>query len=368
MKRITAIDTLKGLMLVIIIVDHLGGPLKTYTWETLGFITATEGFVLLSGILTGIVYRWRVDRSRAVWAGIGRRTLTLYQYQLLPFLGIVLIYLRFPANVGYAYYWKRWLSFFNEAPLQALWNSITLQYQPQYFDVLSMYILFSLFIPVLIFAFKKGWGEWILAASFALWLTAQFDVPWLHGLTHGAFDRSAWQVLFVFGSYIGYRHRTIHRQISRTPPAMLALPAALALVFFAIRHNVLPTPNFITPESIHRHYLGWVRLLNFSIVAYLIAWLNIFAPYLFSIKWLAFIGKHSLQVYVYQNVFVYFIQPIYPRLKILGDGWWIFFVLLSVAGLTVPAILAEFRPCIASARAARRCWQKQLIPILTKFP
>lgn len=108
MKRISAIDMLKGLMLGII-VDHLGTPLKTYTWETLGGITATEGFLLPSGILTGMVYRRRVDR-----------TPTFYRYQRRPFLVIVLIYLHFPNNVGYAYYRKQWLNFFNPAPLQAL--------------------------------------------------------------------------------------------------------------------------------------------------------------------------------------------------------------------------------------------------------
>lgn len=342
MKRITAIDTLKGLMLVIIMSDHLGGPLKFYTWESFGFITATEGFVLLAGILTGIVYRHRIEHHRPLFKNLFKRIVILYKYTIVPVLALAFIFRLFPPNVGYAYYWKTWLWMFIEHPMQALWQSMTLQYQPGYFDLLSLYLIFSLLTPILLFAFKRGWGKWVLAASFGLWVYAQFDVPWLHALWHGAFDRAAWQLLFVCGSYLGYHHRSTHQRIAHTPRWKLFALTTAALTFFAIRHAILPTPVFITDASIDRIFLGWARVLNFSIVAYLIAWLAIRFPQIFNIKWLALLGRHSLQVFTYSSVLVYFAQPIYPRVEIWGENWLILIVLAAVISLTLPALVHEW--------------------------
>ncbi len=369
MKRITAIDTLKGLMLAIIMVDHLGGPLKTYTWETFGFITATEGFALLSGILAGIVYRRRVDHGSPVMNSLLKRIATLYKYYLLPILVVAFIFRLFPRNVGYAYYWKTWMWLFIEHPLQALWKTIILQYQPGFFDVLSMYLIFTLLIPIVISALKRGWGHWLLLASFGLWVVAQFEIPWLYHLWHGAFDRSAWQVIFVAGMYAGYHHRPAKQRIARTAPPMLALMFTIALVFLAISHHWLPTPAFITEANTDRIFLGWVRLLDFSIVAYLIAWLAIRAPRLFSVKWLALLGRHSLQVYVYSNLFIYFIQPVYLRIRPWGDAGEIIIPLLAVASLTLPALLHDLhlhQTIAIRIRTTANRWQKQFLPAISE--
>lgn len=369
MKRIAAIDTLKGLMLIIIVIDHVGGPLKTYTWESFGFITATEGFVLLSGLLAGIVYRRRSDRHRPLMKNILRRILTLYKYYLLPILAVAFIFKLFPRNIGYGYYWREWMWLFIEHPWQALWKSVILQYQPGYLDVLSMYLIFTLLIPVVIFALKRGWGYWVLAASFGLWFAAQFDIPWLHQLWHGAFDRSAWQVLFVGGMCIGYHHQSAKHRIKYIAPPILAGLLAAALAFFAISHHWLPTPAFITEASIDRIFLGWVRLLDFSVVATLIAWLAIQMPRLFSIKWLTLLGNHSLQVYVYSNLLIYFIQPIHPRLTGWGDIGKVVISLAAAASLWLPALLYEFhlhRSLVDRTLALTQHWRKQHLPVISE--
>ncbi len=369
MKRITAIDTLKGLMLVVITVDHLGGPLKIYTWETFGFITATEGFVLLSGILAGIVYRRRIEQGLPLAHGIFKRIIVLYKYYLVPALAVALIFRLFPGNVGYAYYWKDRLWLFIDHPLRAMWQMIILQYQPGYFDILSLYILMTLLIPVVIIALKRKWLHWILAASFGLWLAAQFDIMWLHQLWHGAFDRSAWQLLFVIGMCVGYHHRAAKQRIVRTGGAMLTSLLVITLIFLAINHQWLPTPPFITADSIDRHYLGWARMLNFSIFAFLISWLAIRFPRLFSIKWLAFLGRYSLQVYVYSGLLVYFFQPMYPRLEVWGDNWWIVITLAAVASLSLPAWLHNLHHrqlLVDRIRTIARQWQKQISPAISE--
>ena len=50
------LDTLRGLMLVMITINHLGSPLSLYTYQPFGFYSAAEGFVFLSGVVAGLVY------------------------------------------------------------------------------------------------------------------------------------------------------------------------------------------------------------------------------------------------------------------------------------------------------------------------
>ena len=59
MQRDLRIDTLRGLMLVIMMVTHIRWfaiPTAWTTYQPIGFVTAAEGFVFLSGLVAGIVY------------------------------------------------------------------------------------------------------------------------------------------------------------------------------------------------------------------------------------------------------------------------------------------------------------------------
>ena len=56
-KRNLLIDFLRGLCLVVMTVDHLPPDIfEKFTWQTFGFISAAEGFVFLSGLVSGVVY------------------------------------------------------------------------------------------------------------------------------------------------------------------------------------------------------------------------------------------------------------------------------------------------------------------------
>jgi len=55
-QRIIYLDVLRGLMLVIMTFDHLGGPIKNITFQPLGFVSAAAGFIYLSGFVYGLVY------------------------------------------------------------------------------------------------------------------------------------------------------------------------------------------------------------------------------------------------------------------------------------------------------------------------
>lgn len=56
MKRDIGLDSLRGLLLVWMTLNHLGGPLHAYSFQTLGFFSSAEGFVFISGVVAGLVY------------------------------------------------------------------------------------------------------------------------------------------------------------------------------------------------------------------------------------------------------------------------------------------------------------------------
>ncbi len=58
MPRITEYDGLRGWLLIVIACNHLyGGFVSNFTRAPLGYISAAEGFVFLSGFVAYFVYR-----------------------------------------------------------------------------------------------------------------------------------------------------------------------------------------------------------------------------------------------------------------------------------------------------------------------
>src|SRR5256885_12857917 len=76
------IDWLRGLAMTCVIVNHsrTSSLLSWFSYERFWVVTAAEVFVVLSGVVLGMVYGRRLARDgwRAVVRGLGRRALFLY--------------------------------------------------------------------------------------------------------------------------------------------------------------------------------------------------------------------------------------------------------------------------------------------------
>src|SRR5258708_40028065 len=81
-KRDVRIDWLRGLAMTCVIINHsrLSSLLSWFSYERLWVVTAAEVFVVLSGVVIGMVYGRRLVRDgwRTVVRGLGRRALFLY--------------------------------------------------------------------------------------------------------------------------------------------------------------------------------------------------------------------------------------------------------------------------------------------------
>ncbi len=316
--RLWEFDALRGLMLVLMTLTHLPTRLASHMGQPFGYVSAAEGFVLLSAFMAGMVYTRKGRRSgiasmrRAFW----RRALVVYGCQLLTLVFLFTVIALLGLGIDQPAV-KNLMSFYLQHPLTGLLAGIALVYQPPLLDILPLYILFLLASPwVLAHGMRHGWAG-IMGASLGLWLLAQFgtthqlyDLVVRHtGLTvpfseAGAFDTMAWQLVWVLGLWMG-ASRVIAPQAlpPRAPfPAwMVVLALSLAVASMGWRHAVgqSPLPGHTTVNLLFDKWqLGPLRLIN--LMALIVVTLR-FGPWLVArlprLDPLEAMGRSSLPVF-----------------------------------------------------------------------
>src|SRR5258708_12604805 len=63
MKRLIIFDILRGILLLMMIVDHSPSQLRLFTDQPIGFFTTAEGFVFVSAFLSGMLFLRRTQDS-----------------------------------------------------------------------------------------------------------------------------------------------------------------------------------------------------------------------------------------------------------------------------------------------------------------
>jgi hypothetical protein len=273
------VDALRGLMLVLMTLTHLPTRLTSPLGQPFGYVSAAEGFVLLSGFMAGLVYGRMAERQglaamrRAFW----RRSLLVYgcHAALLLFLfsAIALIGLKGDEPAV-----KNLMSFYLRQPLDALIGGLLLIHQPPLLDILPMYVLFMLASPWAFWlALRFSWVP-VMAGSVSLWLLAQFGLaehfyamasrvvplPVPYEET-GAFNAFAWQLLWVLGLWMGASRNERDAQPFSFPKAAVGVALVVAAIGLVWRHTVGQAP-FEANESLNLLFDKWqlapLRLLN----------------------------------------------------------------------------------------------------------
>jgi hypothetical protein len=381
-RRLWEIDALRGLMLLLMSVTHIPTRFTDPLGQPFGFVSAAEGFVLLSGFMAGLVYTQKQLRrgDEAMRDAFLKRAFKIYLAQA----ALLLFVLTVVALIGVATRQEAitdLVSYFLEQPLKALLGGLLLLYNPPLLDILPMYVLFMIASPVLLLhGSEHGWRG-ILAASVALWLAAQFGMgvalyeafAALTGLAvplqqTGAFEWLAWQLLWVIGLWIGAEHAAGRPvQPSPFPPWTVAAAVAIALLHLVWRHALGQAPfgaNVTLNALYDKWSLGPLRLIDlFAMIVVCLHFGPHWAARLPRPKALELLGRQSLPVFcahvVLAMLVLAFLGPIDPERPWLVDVALLTacFALLFTVALTGERIdreAARGKERIKALRARRR--------------
>jgi len=348
MKRNLAIDALRGLMLVIMTIDHFGGALAEFTNESFGFVSAAGGFVFLSGLVAGLVYGRLVKGDMySLRSRTSHRAMVIYLAHILIVLLFLAQVFTMPASAGLAKY-----QYLRTNPVEALLLAFCFLYQPASLGILPMYVAFMFLLPYVLRKYEEGGAGVVLMGSGLLWFFAQLGVQEdIVGFVRqyvpmelGNFDVLAWQVFFVFGSWIGYTivfKKSVQVEYNRI---LLVVACVLLVALYLLRHfdvgRIELSSLFNFEAATSRKHLGWLRLFNFAVIAYLVSWLMRTHEGIFKrLKWLVYLGQHSLAVFWYHFLGIAVLRSVELRTSLRWGKLHLVLTILLVFSLSIAAMV-----------------------------
>jgi hypothetical protein len=279
MTRRWELDALRGLMLVLMTVTHLPTRLSSPLGQPFGYVSAAEGFVLLSAYMAGMVYGQMANRKGidAMRVAFWRRAVKVYACHAATLLFLFTVIAALGLRIDEPAV-KDLISYYLAHPLTALLAGLLLIYKPPLLDILPMYILFMLASPwVLAHGLRGGWRS-VMAVSLGLWVLAQFGLGhWVYdsavaftGLAvpfheTGAFGTFSWQFLWILGLWMGASRTEAAPVPFVFPRWAVALAVLVAVVCLVWRHAVGQAP-FLSNASLNLLFDKWqlapLRLLD----------------------------------------------------------------------------------------------------------
>src|SRR6266403_1280395 len=309
MKRFVALDVLRGVLLLMMSVDHSPSSLRRFTDQPLGFFTTAECFVFVSAFLAGMHFRKRAEKLgfAAARSSAIHRAGRIYRAHLVTLSFAFILGSFFLSEFpGIRNLLDRYLM----DPWAAIGGSLALLFRPPLMDILPMYVLFSFLTPAA-FGAARRWGwKTVLFVSFSVWVIAQTDVreilvnasKQLPFVQLGPFDLLAWQFLWVGGLFIGQRFLA-KEALLPTPHLLRPLLVLSAIAFLFWRWISITSGSDPVTQTwlLDKWHLGPLRLINFALTAsvtatflkYLNRWEASLRPFLL-------IGRHMLPVFCSQ--------------------------------------------------------------------
>jgi hypothetical protein len=309
MKRFNEFDVLRGILLLMMSVDHSPSSLRRLTDQPLGFFSTAECFVFVSAFLAGMIFRKRAEKSgfaAARSASIHRAGRIYWAHLVTLSFAFVLGSFFLSDLPGIRNMLDRYLI----DPGAAIAGSLALLFRPPLMDILPLYVLFSFLTPAA-FGAAQRWGwKWVLFVSFSIWVIAQTqvreilvtasrDLPFVQ---LGPFDLFAWQFLWVSGLVVGQRFLE-NRPLLPTPHLLRPLLVLSAIAFLFWRWiSITSGPDPMTETWLFdKWHLGPLRLINFALAAAVTAtFLKYLNRWEVPLRPLMLIGRHMLPVFCSQ--------------------------------------------------------------------
>lgn len=296
-KRDLRVDFIRGFVMLILIVVHIN-MLSFYNyiaWERFGVVTGAEGFVMLSGLILGLLSRLRMEHD-----GFGstvnkqyNRAFLLYRTSLVVILSVLLINfipfidakaaMTFTTYSGQVYNLYPDLSLFGQYHDKIIAKFFLLRYGPHQFQILGLYVILLMFSPFILWLLSKNRVGLVLALSWIIYFANNgFHVRPTGAQFEYAFPVLTWQILFVHGLVIGYYRNEIWNFFhSKLGAYLFAFIMVLffGFLFFTYNNPLEQIPSYlrlhvIDPSTFREIYqnffpkntLGIGRLINDFVV------------------------------------------------------------------------------------------------------
>jgi hypothetical protein len=329
MKREIEIDAARGLMLVWMTLTHLPTVLTPWVNQPFGYISASEGFIFLSALFTGRIYYRLLTRDgmQKMTMKLLVRTLRLYGYHLLLLFFAFGIAARCAMGANGQGLYNLLDFYFAAGPARAIRDALLLVYRPPLLDIVPLYIIFLLLSPIaMIITARTGW-KYILSASFALWVLAQFglrEASYAFLVHHfglqiplnemGAFNLWAWQFMWIVGMWAGVRWAKDDLPVTKWAQRTWIPATVIALLLLVLRYKQIFGLDLAHwAVFLDKWHLGVVRIADFSAIAMVLIRFRSVTKVL-AIPPLVLFGQSSLQIFCTHFLFCFL------GIKMMGDG------------------------------------------------
>jgi hypothetical protein len=312
MKRLFELDVLRGVLLLMMVVDHSSSSLRLFTDQPFGFFTTAECFVFVSAFLAGLLFSKRAEEQGVAAA----RSSSIHRAGRIYLGHLVVLSFAFVLGSFFLSEFpgiRNLLDHYLRNQWAAIGGSVLLVFRPPLMDILPMYILFSFLTPAA-FAAARRWGwKIVLLCSASIWLVAQTHardllITAFEGVSFiqlGPFDLFAWQLLWVTGLFLGQRFYK-EKTLLALPGVLNPLLLLCTVAFLVWRWSSIAFGSDLVDQTwlLDKWHLGPLRLMNFFAAAFVTArllknlnrWETPLQP-------LSLIGRHMLPVFCSQICF-----------------------------------------------------------------
>lgn len=240
-ERDVALDLLRGLAMVILVVNHIHLE-SALGYATTTLLSAAEVLVAVSGVVAGMVFgrRWATHGARATSRMLLARARKLYLASVCV-VGLVGLLVAIPSlDTGVVTASPRMAAgtdlYSYDGALRTLVAIVTLEAGPWQFSILGLFIALLAISPALLWVFARGWWLPALGLSWALFAVGRgLDVEVLPTQSERAFPILVWQALFVNGLALGYHREQIAQAVARWRRPIIGLLALSAGLAIALR-------------------------------------------------------------------------------------------------------------------------------------
>lgn len=275
------LDFLRGLIMLVVITVHMEyySFFSLFAWGRVGLVSSAEGFVTLSGIVLGIVYKKRLIKEgfKSSAFKLLKRSFQLYRVNLFVIFSIVLLGKTSFINIFELSHWVPVGDPEQVYPLyppsSASWVNIVqqallLRIGPHQFQVIGLYVGLIAIAPLVLCCLYKQKTPWLMIASVTLYgINHLFHFRITGAQFEWGFPLLTWQLLFIAGMIIGYHQEKVLGYIigeKGKPLLWFASIMSLCFLFVAFNH---PNPTFwpwkmlsiIDGATFHQMYLDWFQ-------------------------------------------------------------------------------------------------------------